>query len=70
MEAALGLMRRMPLSLSRTALSSLLLLLPDHSSELLSLVDQPLEVLWDEGCGKQFLLCDYNRDGDSHMWHC
>lgn len=66
MEAALGLMRRMPPSLSRTALSSLLLLLPHHSSDLLSLVDQPLEVLWDESSGKQFLLCDYNRDGDSH----
>eukprot|EP00250_Pteridium_aquilinum_P009278 c18563_g1_i1 orf=106-930(+) len=66
MEAALGLMRRMPPSLSRTSLSSLLLLLPHHSSDLLSLVDQPLEVLWDEASGKQFLLCDYNRDGDSH----
>ncbi|XP_020519210.1 probable F-actin-capping protein subunit beta isoform X2 [Amborella trichopoda] len=66
MEAAMDLMRRMPPKQSQTALSSLLALLPEHSQELLSRVDQPLEVLCDVESGKEFLLCDYNRDGDSH----
>lgn len=44
MEAALGLMRRMPPKRMETALSALLSLLPDHSSDLLSQVDQPLQV--------------------------
>merc|ERR1711916_276810 len=33
---------------------------------LLSAVDQPLRVEKDEASGKDFLLCDYNRDGDSY----
>lgn len=45
MEAALGLMRRMPPKHTETALSALLSLLPHHSSDLLSQVDQPLQVL-------------------------
>jgi len=31
-------------------------------------VDQPLEVAKDENNGKQYLLCDYNRDGDSYRY--
>lgn len=45
MEAAMGLMRRMPPKHSETALSALLTLLPHHSSDLLSQVDQPLQVM-------------------------
>lgn len=66
MEAALGLMRRIPPKHSDTALSALLSLLPQHSSDLLSQVDQPLEVLCDIDCGKEFILCEYNRDADSY----
>lgn len=44
MEAALGLLRRMPPKQSETALSALLSLLPQHSSDLLSQVDLPLQV--------------------------
>lgn len=44
MEAALGLMRRIHPKHSETALSALLGLLPHHSSDLLSQVDQPLQV--------------------------
>lgn len=40
----MGLMRRMPPKHSETALSALLSLLPHHSSDLLSQVDQPLQV--------------------------
>ncbi|KAJ7564934.1 hypothetical protein O6H91_02G040400 [Diphasiastrum complanatum] len=72
MEAAMDLMRRMPPTQVDTALSSLLLLLPQYSSELLSRVDQPLQVAWDAECLKHYLLCDYNRDGDSYRspWSC
>ncbi|KAL6572266.1 hypothetical protein OROMI_013224 [Orobanche minor] len=66
MEAAMGLMRRMPPKHSEAALSALLSLLPHHSSDLLSQVDQPLQVLCDVDSGKEFLLCEYNRDADSY----
>ena len=45
MEAAMGLMRRIHPKQSETALSALLSLLPHSSSDLLSQVDQPLQVL-------------------------
>ncbi|GKB82030.1 probable F-actin-capping protein subunit beta, partial [Tanacetum coccineum] len=129
MEGAMGLMRRMPPKHTQTALSALLSLLPDHSSDLLSQIDQPLqgwrggllaeglvsitlrclksedstsillgvnigatnlkwprqppekgglalcgggfksfggEVLCDEDSGKEFILCEYNRDADCY----
>ncbi|KAL7219778.1 hypothetical protein ACSBR2_012778 [Camellia fascicularis] len=79
MEAAMGLMRRIPLKHTETALSALLSLLHDHSSHFLSQVGQPLQVLlshflsnWqgqvlcDVDCGKEFILCEYNRDADSY----
>ncbi|XP_020575462.1 probable F-actin-capping protein subunit beta [Phalaenopsis equestris] len=66
MEAALDLMRRISPNQSETALSALLALLPNHSSELLSQVDQPLQVLVDAECSKEFILCEYNRDADSY----
>lgn len=44
MEAAMGLMRRIPPKHTETALSALLSLMPHHSSDLLSQVDQPLQV--------------------------
>ena len=34
--------------------------------DLLSSVDQPLKIARDKTHGKDFLLCDYNRDGDSY----
>ncbi|GJT67841.1 probable F-actin-capping protein subunit beta, partial [Tanacetum coccineum] len=66
MEGAMGLMRRMPPKHTQAALSALLSLLPDHSSDLLSQIDQPLQVLCDEDSGKEFILCEYNRDADSY----
>ncbi|KAI3507226.1 hypothetical protein L1887_22101 [Cichorium endivia] len=66
MEAAMGLMRRMPPKHTETALTALLSLLPGYSSDLLSQVDQPLQVLSDVDNGKEFILCEYNRDADSH----
>ena len=34
--------------------------------DLLSSVDQPLKIARDKQVGKDYLLCDYNRDGDSY----
>ncbi|XP_051139477.1 probable F-actin-capping protein subunit beta [Andrographis paniculata] len=66
MDAAMGLMRRIPPKHSEAALSALLSLLPHHSSDLLSQVDQPLQVLCDPESAKEFILCEYNRDADSY----
>ncbi|PKA59457.1 putative F-actin-capping protein subunit beta [Apostasia shenzhenica] len=66
MEAAMDLMRRISPNQSETALSALLNLLPHHSSELLSQVDQPLQIFMDVDCAKEFVLCEYNRDADSY----
>ncbi len=40
--------------------------LPDLCEDLLSSVDQPLKIARDKQVGKDYLLCDYNRDGDSY----
>lgn len=62
----MGLMRRIHPKQQDTALSALLSLIPDHSSDLLSQVDLPLQILRDEDSGKEFILCEYNRDADSY----
>ena len=38
----------------------------DIAEDILSNVDQPLQVAKDKKVQKQYLLCDYNRDGDSY----
>lgn len=65
LENALNLMRRLPPQRIDKSLNDLLDLLPDYVEDLLSSVDQPLRTLQDSENGKSFLLCDYNRDGDS-----
>ena len=47
-------------------LSGLINLLPEQTDELLQRVDQPLEEAACPRTGRKFLLCDYNRDGDSY----
>jgi len=63
--AALDLMRRMPPSRMEKSLEELIDLAPDLTDDLLNTVDQPLQVSRDKK-GNQYLLCDYNRDGDSY----
>ena len=48
-----------------TSLSGLINLVPDLTEELLQRVDQPLKVQKDGSNKKYYILCDYNRDGDS-----
>jgi len=63
--AALDLMRRMPPSRMESSLEELVDLVPDLTDDLLNTVDQPLQAAKDDQ-GTSYLLCDYNRDGDSY----
>ena len=65
---ALDLMRRLPPQQIEKNLSDLIDLVPDLCEDLLSSVDQPLKVARDKSVGKDYLLCDYNRDGDSYRF--
>ncbi|GAA5883140.1 hypothetical protein JCM16303_006110 [Sporobolomyces ruberrimus] len=65
--ASLDLLRRLPPNRVTSNLDSLVEILPDLADDLLSSVDQPLKVQSDrENGGKDYLICDYNRDGDSY----
>src|SRR5690606_11041283 len=41
-------------------------LLPDLADEILQKVDQPLTIGTDTKENREYLLCEFNRDGDSH----
>ncbi|XP_075238250.1 F-actin-capping protein subunit beta isoform X1 [Lycorma delicatula] len=66
MDCALDLMRRLPPQQIEKNLSDLIDLVPNLCEDLLSSVDQPLKIARDKEYGKDYLLCDYNRDGDSY----
>jgi len=66
LDCALDLMRRLPPQQIEKNLSDLIDLVPDLCEDLLSSIDQPLKVASDRKVGKDYLLCDYNRDGDSY----
>ncbi|XP_065174619.1 F-actin-capping protein subunit beta-like [Sycon ciliatum] len=66
LDCALDLMRRLPPQQIEKNLSDLIDLVPDLCEDLLSSVDQPLKVTKDKSTGRDYLLCDYNRDGDSY----
>eukprot|EP00794_Sanderia_malayensis_P015142 gene15142-16699_t len=59
-------MRRLPPQQIEKNLSDLIDLVPSLCEDLLSSVDQPLKIARDKTAGKDYLLCDYNRDGDSY----
>ncbi|ORX68221.1 F-actin capping protein, beta subunit [Linderina pennispora] len=66
MDCALDLMRRLPPQNVEENLVTLMEVLPELTEELLSSVDQPLRIRQDTAAGKEYLVCDYNRDGDSY----
>jgi len=66
LDSALNLMRRMPPSSTENSLSGLIEMVPELTDDLLTQVDQPLKVMKDEKKGRKFVICDYNRDGDSY----
>jgi capping protein beta len=58
-------LRRLPPHSTAANLTRLCALAPQLTEDLLSSVDQPLEVRRCKKTGRDYLLCDYNRDGDS-----
>lgn len=60
-----ALTRRAFFQPSTLSLTELVDLVPDLTDDLLNTVDQPLQISKDP-VGNQYLLCDYNRDGDSY----
>ncbi|KAL5267578.1 hypothetical protein ACHWQZ_G004575 [Mnemiopsis leidyi] len=66
LDCALDLMRRLPPQNIEKNLSDLIDLVPDLCEDLLASVDQPLKISKCKKTGKDYLLCDYNRDGDSY----
>jgi len=66
LDCALDLMRRLPPSQIEDNLQGLIDLVPELTEELLSAVDQPLKIAHDPHSKRDYLLCDYNRDGDSY----
>ncbi|KAJ1724639.1 F-actin-capping protein subunit beta [Coemansia erecta] len=66
MDCALDLMRRLPPQNVEENLVTLLEILPEMTEDLLSSIDQPLKIRQDSKTGRQYLVCDYNRDGDSY----
>jgi len=67
LDACLDLLRRLPPSKTAHNLNLLQSLLPeDVTAELLQSVDQPLATRTCAKTGREYLLCDYNRDGDSY----
>ncbi|KAM7219273.1 F-actin-capping protein subunit beta [Rhypophila decipiens] len=65
-DSALDLLRRLNPKHTTEHLSNLITLAPDLTEDLLSSVDQPLTVKRCKQTGRDYLLCDYNRDGDSY----
>jgi len=66
LDCALDLMRRLPPAQIEDNLAGLLDLVPDLTEQLLSAVDQLLKIAHDPISKRDYLLCDYNRDGDSY----
>jgi capping protein beta len=66
LDCALDLMRRLPPQQCERNLSDLIQLVPQLCDELLGAIDLPLKIAKDKENGKEYLLSDYNRDGDSY----
>lgn len=60
------LLRRLNPKYTQRNLDYIIRLAPDLTEDLLSSVDQPLVVKRCKQSGRDYLLCDYNRDGDSY----
>lgn len=68
LDSMLDLMRRLPPTRVDENVASLISICPDYADDLLGSVDQPLKLRQDRATGKEYLACDYNRDGDSYRW--
>ncbi|CAJ0749737.1 22439_t:CDS:2 [Entrophospora sp. SA101] len=66
LECALDLMRRLPPQKTEENLVQLVDLVPHLHEDLINAVDQPLKVGRCKKEGKDYILCAFNRDGDSY----
>lgn len=66
LEAALDLLRRLPPHRIEENLNSLIKLLPQYADTLRSTVDVPAKVCVCRKTSREYLICEYNRDGDSY----
>jgi capping protein (actin filament) muscle Z-line, beta len=64
-DAALDLLRRLNPADTAKNVERLCALAPSLTEDLLESVDVPLAVKRCRKTGREFLCCDYNRDGDS-----
>ncbi|KAL1917586.1 uncharacterized protein VTP21DRAFT_3979 [Calcarisporiella thermophila] len=62
-------MRRLPPQNTEENLAHLIDLVPHLTDDLLSSIDQPLKVRSCKQTGAEYLICDYNRDGDSYRYY-
>ncbi|KAF8972174.1 F-actin-capping protein subunit beta [Flammula alnicola] len=65
-DSMLDLMRRLPPTRTEENVQALVGICPEEADELLQSVDQPLQVMVDRSTGREYLACDYNRDGESY----
>ncbi|KAG7451293.1 f-actin capping protein beta subunit [Guyanagaster necrorhizus] len=65
-DSMLDLMRRLPPTRTEENVNALIGICPDYADDLLGSVDQPLQLKTDRSTGREYLACDYNRDGESH----
>jgi len=65
-DSMLDLMRRLPPTRVEENVAALVGICPDYADDLLGSVDQPLQLRTDRATGKEYLACDYNRDGESY----
>lgn len=65
-DSMLDLLRRLPPTQIEENVSALVQICPDYADDLLGSVDQPLKLKVDKATGKEYLACDYNRDGESY----
>ena len=68
LDSMLDLMRRLPPTNVEENVNALVNICPEYADELLGSVDQPLQLKIDHATGREYLACDYNRDGESYRW--
>jgi len=65
-DSMLDLMRRLPPTQLEENVAALVGICPEYADDLLGSVDQPLQLRTDHSTGREYLACDYNRDGESY----
>jgi hypothetical protein len=67
-DSMLDLMRRLPPTRTEENVNALIAICPEYADDLLGSVDQPLQLKTDRATGRDYLSCDYNRDGESYRY--